>query len=46
MRDLDRTIFKVNEDVPEGSAKHPTFRTIPKVEGIKQVSHYVHGQGC
>ena len=26
-RDLDRTIFQVKEDVPEGSAKRPTFRT-------------------
>ena len=25
-RDLDRTIFQVKEDVPEGSAKRPTFR--------------------
>ena len=32
-RDLDRTTFQVKEDIPEGSAKCPTFRTIPKDEG-------------
>ena len=45
-RDLDRTIFQVKEDVLEGSTKHPTFRTIPKVEGNGRASHYVHGRGC
>ena len=32
-RDLDKTIFQVKEDVLEGSAKHPAFKTIPKDEG-------------
>ena len=44
-RDLDRTIFQVKEDVPEGSAKRPTFWTIPKDEGNGRVSHYVHEWG-
>ena len=34
--------FQVKEDVPEGSAKHPTFRTIPKDKGNGRASHYVH----
>ena len=42
-RDLDRTIFQVKEDVPEGSAKRPTFRKIPKDEGNGRASHYIHG---
>ena len=42
-RDLDRTIFQVKEDVPEGSAKHPTFRMIPKDKGNRRASPYVNG---
>ena len=42
-RDLDKTIFQVKEDVPKGSAKRPTFWTIPKDEGNGRASHYVQG---
>ena len=45
-RDLDRTIFQVKEDVHEGSTKHPTFRTIPKVVDNGRASHYVHERRC
>ena len=34
------------EDVPEGNAKRPTFRNIPKDEGNRRASHYIHGQRC
>ena len=46
MKDLDRTIFQVKEDVPKGSVKRPTFRMIPKAEGNGRASDYVHEQGC
>ena len=32
-RNLDKTIFQVKEDISEGSAKRPTFKTILKEEG-------------
>ena len=45
-RDLNRTTFQVKEDVPEGSAKRPTFKTIPKDEDNGRASHHVHKQRC
>ena len=32
-KNLNKTIFQVKEDVPKGSAKRPTFKTILKEEG-------------
>ena len=43
-RDLNRTILQVKEDVLEGSAKCLIFRMIPKDEGNRWASHYVHGR--
>ena len=43
---LNRTIVQVKEDIPEGSAKRPTFKMITKDEDHGQAGHYVHRRRC